>query len=96
MCLWSHVSAVTQLTALTVTITYALIQMVKKIVRSSSSSLLLCVGVCCGLWCVVVCGVVVCGSWWCGVHGILCVCVCLYICGCMNIGIYICGECLCV
>ena len=34
-------------------------------VRSSSSLLLLCVGVCCGvvccgMWCVVVCGVVVC------------------------------------
>ena len=96
MCLWSHVSAVTQLPALTVTITYALIQMVKKIVRSSSSSsLLLCVGVCCGMWCVVVCGVVVCvrvGGV--GVHGILCVCVCLYICGSMKRYLHVWSVCV--
>ena len=49
-------------------------------VRSSSTLLLLCVGVCCGMWCVVVCGVVVCvrvGGV--GVHGILCVCVSLFL-----------------
>ena len=38
MCLWSHVSAVTQLPALTVTITYALIQMVKKIAGKSDKA----------------------------------------------------------
>ena len=38
MCLWLHVSAVTQLPALTVTITYALIQMVKKIAGKSDKA----------------------------------------------------------
>ena len=54
-------------------------------------------------WCVLWCGVlwhVMCGV--CvrvggvGVHGIVCVCVCLYICGSMNIGIYMCGVSVCI
>ena len=57
--------------------------------RSSSSSLLLlCVGVCCGV-CVRVGGV--------GVHGIVCVyvCVSIDICGSMNIFIYMRGVSVC-
>ena len=42
---------------------------------SSSSSLLLCVGVCCGMWC---CGV--CESWWCWCScDFVCLCVSLYL-----------------
>ena len=65
---------------------------------SSSSSLLLCVGVCCGmcgvLWYVVLWVCVRVGGV--GVHGILCVYVCLKICGSMNIGIYMCGVSVCI
>ena len=38
MCLWLHVSVAIQLPALTVTLTYALIQMVKKIAEKSDKA----------------------------------------------------------